>query len=163
MSKKVSVLLLEDIDQVGTVGQIISVAEGYARNSLFPEGKAALATTKNVSRASIEKKQQLEKDKIELAELQEKAASLDGTELIVTALLKEGEEIYGSINATRIVSELNAQTKSNFNVKIIDLPEPITSLGSYPIVINLSPEVSITLHATVVADEKYNPHNEQKK
>ena len=76
MSKKVSVLLLEDIDQVGRVGQIISVAEGYARNSLFPEGKAALATTKNVSRASIEKKQQKEKDKIILADLQEKAAAL---------------------------------------------------------------------------------------
>lgn len=159
MSKKVSVLLLEDIDQVGTIGQIVSVAEGYARNSLFPEGKAALATAKNVSRASVEKKQQQEKDKILLAELQEKASSLDGTELVVTALVKEGEEIFGSINAVRIASELNAQTKSNFNAKIIDLSEPITSLGTYPIVINLSPEVTATVHVTVIADAKYNTQN----
>lgn len=155
MSKKVSVLLLEDIDQVGTVGQIVSVAEGYARNSLFPEGKAALATAKNVSRASVEKKQQREKDKIILEELQEKASSLDGTELIVTALVKEGEEIFGSVNALRIASELNIQTKSNFHVKNIDLPEPITALGTYPVIINLSPEVTATIHATVIPDAKY--------
>ncbi len=156
MSKKVSVLLLEDIDQVGRVGQIISVAEGYARNSLFPEGKAALATTKNVSRASIEKKQQKEKDKIILADLQEKAAALDGKELLVTALVKEGEDIFGSVNAVRIASELNIQTKNNFHAKTIDLAEPITTLGTYPIVINLSPEVSASIHVTIIPDEKYN-------
>lgn len=155
MSKKVSVLLLEDIDQVGTIGQIVSVAEGYARNSLFPQGKAALATAKNVSRASVEKKQQQEKDKILLAELQEQASSLDGTELVITALVKEGEDIFGSINTARIASELNLQTKSNFHAKNIDLPEPITSLGTYPTVINLSPEVAVTIHVTVIADEKY--------
>lgn len=159
MPKKVSVLLLEDIEQVGTVGQIVSVAEGYARNSLFPDGKAALATAKNVSRASVEKKQQKEKDKIQLAEFQEIASSLDGTELVITALVKEGEEIFGSINTARVTNEINIQTKNNFNVKNIDLSEPITALGTYPVVINISPEVTATIHVTVVPDEKYNSQN----
>jgi large subunit ribosomal protein L9 len=160
MSKKVNVLLLEDIESVGTVGQIVSVAEGYARNSLFPEGKAALANAKNVSRASVEKKQQREKDKILLADLQEKASSLDGTELVIAALVKEGEEIFGSINAARIVNELNTQTKNNFHVKTINLSEPITSLGTYPVNINLSPEVTITVHVTIVAEESHTKQND---
>lgn len=154
MAKKIDVILLEDVDGVGNAGDIVSVSEGYARNSLFGEGKAALAdaTAKTAAEKKAAKVKQVE-DK-QLQEAQELASTLEGTELSLSAKVKEGEgsELYGSITAATIAKELSSQTDLTIKAKDIGLPEPITATGSYDVAVQLADEIEATIKVLVVAE-----------
>lgn len=151
MAKKIRVLLLENHPELGQAGQIVSVSEGYARNYLFPQGKAALADEKTTSRIEAENKSAAKKAVAELAGLQQIADSLAGTELVMAARIKEGEEIYGSISTREIAAELNRQANLALKPTALELPEKITRLGHYEMTVNLSPQVSTVLIVVVEA------------
>ncbi|MEK7556366.1 MAG: 50S ribosomal protein L9 [Patescibacteria group bacterium] len=157
MSRKVTVLLLEDIKELGKAGDIVTVSEGHARNFLFPEGTAALAD-ENAQRQAERRREraQAESNKV-LAEAQVLAEKLEGTELTIKARRKEedeGDEIFGSINARRVADELNQAAQIDVKPKDIRLPKAITRLGSQPVVVHLSPEVDITIQVTIIPDEE---------
>lgn len=161
MSHKVSVLLLENVPEVGSAGEIVTVSEGYARNFLFPEGKAALATdalTKN--KEQLDAKRQREHE-ARLAQVQQLAETLNVTEVTLTARVKDGDEIYGSIQAKHIAEELHNKAKLAVKPKDIELPVPLTRLGTTPVVIHLSPDVSATVHVTIVADPDSLPRDDE--
>lgn len=153
MSKSIKVILLENIDHLGVAGEIVSVSEGYARNFLFPAGKAALATEQAEREAGEKRTLAKATADAELAALQQKAESLTGTELMLTAKRKEGEEIFGSITAAQIVKELNQQAGLALKPKDLDLPKAITKIGSQDATIHLSPEVEIVIRVTITPDE----------
>ncbi len=150
MAKNIKVLLLEDVASLGKAGDIVAVLEGYARNALFPQGKAAMAT------ADVQKKQEAKQVKkrqekeATLQELQSRASTLDNTELTLPARVKDGSEIFGSITAKQIVESLNEQAHLTLYPKDIVLAEPIKQLGTYPLTVHLSPEVDFIIHVTVV-------------
>lgn len=150
MKKKVRVILLEDIASLGHVGQIVTVAEGYARNSLFLEGKAALATPEVQEKNEAVQQKAAQTAAASLQALQAQAERLLGTELVLSGRLKEGEEIFGSITARDIASELNAQAGLTLTPKQIKLKKPIMKTGSQDIEINLSSEVATTIRVTIV-------------
>ncbi|MFH1354280.1 MAG: 50S ribosomal protein L9 [bacterium] len=160
MKKKVQVILLEDVISLGSAGDIIFVSEGYARNLLFPQGKAALASEQAITSAEEKK----EKTKIaatrKLADLQARAQALEGTELIITAKAKEGEgdELYGSITAAQIAKQFNASSGLDIKTKNIALEKPITALGHYDITIKLSADVETTIRVTVTPEEEVSAH-----
>ncbi|MEX2055218.1 MAG: 50S ribosomal protein L9 [Candidatus Andersenbacteria bacterium] len=152
MSKRVQVILLENDPTLGRAGEIVTVSEGYARNFLFPVGKAALATLPS-QRAQKEKQQrQAKKEEKTLEELQAKALTLEGTELTIPARVKEAESIFGSISAAKIAQELKRQAKLSVTPKQVVLKKPITELGSVDVVIKLSPAVETAIRVTVVAE-----------
>jgi len=152
MSKRVQVILLENDPTLGRAGEIVTVSEGYARNFLFPVGKAALATLPT-QRAQKEKQQrQAKKEEKTLEELQAQALALEGTELTIPARVKEAESIFGSITAAKIAQELKRQASLRVTPKQVVLKKPITELGSVDIVIRLSPAVETTIRVTVVAE-----------
>lgn len=157
MANKIQVILLEDIPDLGRTGDIVSVSEGHARNFLFPAGKAALAT------AAVKTQQQAKAARAEaqaqenLKELQELASTIDGTELALTAQVKDGDEIFGKITATQIAKELNQQAKLSIKARDVDLPKPLNRLGSTPVTINLSPDVSATITVTVTPEPGSKP------
>jgi large subunit ribosomal protein L9 len=149
---KVNVLLLEDIQGLGRAGDIVSVNEGYARNSLFPAGQAAQATP-TVQRKYADKRAKETQSKAQaLVQLQKKAEILDGTELTLAARVKEGDTIYGSITAKDILSELINKANLNIKASQLDINVPIKQLGSYDLTIHLSPQVECVMKLTVVAD-----------
>ena len=156
MSRKLTVLLLEDVASLGKAGDIVTVSEGYARNFLFPEGRAALADEKTQKEARQRREaKQAESDRA-LAEAQALAEKLEGTELTLKARRKEdeGNEIYGSITARQIAEELNRAAELSVAAKDIKLKKPITSLGSQAVTVHLSPEVEITIQVTITPDEE---------
>lgn len=152
MSKKVSVILLEDINRLGQAGDIISVSEGYARNFLFLEGKAALATTEARAKQAAEAKHRETTKSMATQATQELAQTMEGTELTLRARLKEGNQIFGRITRKQIADELNKQVKLKLTPKQIDLATDITTLSSQDVTINLTKEVAATIRVTVEAE-----------
>lgn len=167
MSRKVTVLLLEDIQSLGKAGDIVTVSEGHARNLLFPQGKAALADAKARSRAQAEQAHAVAATAKELEELQALAERLEGTELTLTAKPKKvagpekseadlgaSNEIFGSITAQQIVAELNREASLSLKPKDVKLGKPITHLGSEDVAVRLSPEIETHIRVTILPHEK---------
>jgi large subunit ribosomal protein L9 len=150
MSKTIQVILLEDIPSLGGAGDIVQVSEGYARNALFPQSKAALATATARQAKAEQTRRQAEAAAAFSDELKNKAEVLAGSELTLRARVKEGDEIFGSITARDIATALTKQTSLAFKPKQIKLTEPITRLGSYDLEVSLSSDISTTIRLTVL-------------
>lgn len=146
------IILLEDISKLGHAGDIVVVSEGYARNALFPDGRAALAT-EQVKRKANERRFKEKKQVAErLRQLQEVADVLEGTELTLTAKVKEGTEIFGSITVKQLAQELKERAHLDIIPSNISLKTPIKEIGTYPITIALSPEVECKIIVQVIPD-----------
>jgi large subunit ribosomal protein L9 len=152
MSKKIKVILLEDLSNYGKAGEIIDVSEGYARNFLFPQAKAALATAQVEKQAEEKIAQEEQTEQEQLAKTRQQAEKLDGTELTLLSRVKDGNQIFGKITKQDISKALNTQAKLTTKAKDINLPDPITSLGSYDITVNLSADVETNIKVTVEPD-----------
>lgn len=153
MSKDVRVILLEDVAHVGAAGEIVVVNEGYARNALFPNGRAALATDVEVSRAH--KKQATAKQAAEekLRQMQEQAQAIEGTELTIFVRTKDDDEIYGKINASHVAKELAKATNLAVKAKDIVLSTSIKSLGAYQAVLSFGNDIEATIHLIIKKQE----------
>lgn len=139
----------QDVDKLGKSGQIIKVKDGFARNFLIPKGMAMPSTSGNLKRLEQEKQRkvlQLEKVKQEAEKLKEKLAGLS---LTLPVLVKEEEELYGSVTAADIAALLKEEGLEIDKNSII-LEEPIRSLGIYEIPVKLHPEISAKVKVWVV-------------
>jgi large subunit ribosomal protein L9 len=145
-------ILRETIESLGTVGDEVSVAKGYARNYLIPKKKAVLATPANRKlierdRNQLEIKVQLDKSQAEAS-----AKTVEGTVCTIAAKVSEDDRLYGSVTTRDIETQLKAQGVE-VERKAILLAEPIKSLGSYLVPVELHPEVKPEITVKVVAEE----------
>ena len=154
MAKKIRVILLEDVETVGRAGDIVAVAEGYARNFLFNEGRAALADHKTLTRNEVKKQHEAAARAAATEQLQVRAEQLEGTELTIVARVKEGDDIFGTISTKIIAAELKKQANIVVKPKDIALSEPLKKLGSVEVTVSLSPEIDTHLRITIVPDPK---------
>jgi large subunit ribosomal protein L9 len=161
MSKQIQVLLLENIPNYGTAGEIVSVSEGYARNFLFPAGKAALATSGVKAQKATEENKKKQQHEADLAAAQTLAETLEGKELALTGRVKEGSDIFGRITAKDIAKHLNEQAKLTLKPKQILLAEPITQLGTYDVGVELFEGVTATLKVAVTAEPGSEPKHDE--
>ena len=147
------VILLEKVVNLGGLGDVVKVKEGYARNYLIPKGKAKRATPANLaeferSRAALEKAQ-LEA----LTGAQEKGAKLDGLLIQVTQKAGVDGRLFGSVTSYDIVESLKAQ---GFDVErsMIRLPQgPIKQVGDHPIAIALHSDVLVHITISVLGEQ----------
>lgn len=148
------IILLDNIDDLGTVGQTVRVKDGYARNYLLPKKLACEATQKNLNyyRTLIEAKQR------KLAKLkgsaQEQAQQLEAFTLsFVRKSRDEDARLFGSVTAADIARALEAQ---GFEIdrKKITLSEPVKKLGEYKAVVRLHPEVTASVTVVVNPEEQ---------
>ncbi|ADL08961.1 50S ribosomal protein L9 [Thermosediminibacter oceani] len=135
------VILLQDVKSLGKKGDLVNVADGYARNYLFPKNLAVEATPGNLAKLEQEKKareNKLAKEKKEAEELAQKIKK--GT---VTLKVKAGEQgkIFGSITSKDIAEALRQQYGVEIDKRKVQLDEAIKSLGSYEVTVKLHPEV----------------------
>jgi large subunit ribosomal protein L9 len=146
------VILRETIESLGTVGDEVTVANGYARNYLFPQKKAVLATAANSKLLEREKKQLELKTVKNLSKAEAMAKTIQGAICTIPAKVSEDDKLYGSVSTRDIEHQLKAQ---GFEVdrKTILLSEPIKTLGSYIVPVQLHPDVNPEITVKVVAEE----------
>jgi len=146
------VILREDIDKLGKIGDLVKVADGYARNYLVPNKKAIEATPKNLNAMDHAKK--MVSDRIRKLK-KEAAADADMIKaLALTIKAKSGEEgkLFGSVTSMDIAEAMKAQGVGIDKRKII-LDEPIKRLGDYTITVKLHADVTADFKLTVIAEE----------
>ena len=146
------VILREDIEKLGSRGQVVKVAPGYARNFLLPKKLAVAATESNKKIVDQEREAYLRRE----AKAQSEAADLGKLleNVNVTIRQKAGEEghLFGSVNAKDIADALERQ---NFTIdrRKITLDQPIKQVGEYNVPVRLHREVSVNVKVNVVAEE----------
>ena len=142
------IILLEDIENIGTKYDIKEIKDGYARNFLIPKKLVKLATDKNLKWLETQKEIQAKKSEQNLEKAQGTATKLDGLEIIIPVKVGEENQLFESINAQKIVEKIK---ELGFEVKKtqIDLEEPIKEAGEFPVKIkfehNLEAEVRIII------------------
>jgi large subunit ribosomal protein L9 len=147
------VILRDDIEKLGIAGNIINVADGYARNYLFPRNLAVPATKGNVRSIDEIKKQKQFRENKRKKEAQRLKDKLE--KLSLTAEVQTGEEdkVFGSVTASNIASLLEGQGFEIDRRKIM-LEEPLKALGVYTIEIKLAPDVTASVKLWVVKKEE---------
>ena len=145
------IILTKEITALGSLGAVVDVARGYARNYLIPQGLAMEATKGNLTQVEKVKAKYAQVRAKEQESAQAKAGALEGVSVTLAQRVGEGERLYGSVTAAMILEALEAK---GFEIerKQLDLPEPIKKLGTYEVAIRLAPEVKALISVEVVAE-----------
>ncbi len=144
------VILMEKVANLGQLGDIVKVKDGYARNYLIPQGKAKRATAANVQ-AFEAKRAELERQQAEqLAAAQARAAKLEGYLLQVTQKAGVDGKLFGSVTNVDIVEALKAQGFEVSKSEVRMPAGPIKQVGDYPITLALHTDVTATITVSVL-------------
>jgi large subunit ribosomal protein L9 len=146
------VILKENIETLGHIGDIVKVAPGYARNYLVPKGLAIEATLKNAKELDHVKRQMEYKKNKVLEQVKGLAARIEALTLTLTHQAGEEGKLFGSVTNMELAEKLNAQGIEIDRKKIM-LTEPIKQLGEFSATIKLHSEVSATLKVIIVKAE----------
>ena len=146
------VLLCEDMDKLGWLGDVVEVKSGYARNYLLPQGMAVLATKSNIKSLAEEKAKRVEQRKAESEKLAELASRVDGAEAVIAAKANEQGHLFGSVTARAIADNLRAQ---GFEVTdgMVSLAEHIKTTVTHEVGIKVSAELTSTVSVVVVPED----------
>ncbi|HHT74071.1 MAG TPA: 50S ribosomal protein L9 [Firmicutes bacterium] len=146
------VILQKDVKNLGKQGQIVEVAEGYARNFLMPRGLAVEASAGNLRQVEQQKKAEAAKSARELQQAQAVAEKLIGKGITISAKVGGAGKLFGSITSQEVADQLKEQLAVDIDKRKIDLKEPIKSLGSYSVTARIHPEVHVTFKVEVVPE-----------
>ena len=147
------VVLLENIRKVGSIGEIIDVKRGYARNFLISKNKALFASKENikeVEKIKIELSKKDQEKKKEAKNIQEK---IQDKEYEVKKLSTENKELYGSVKPTEISKILSEREKVEINPSMIQPVKEIKSIGIFKVILNLHSEIQSQISIKVVPEE----------
>jgi len=148
-----NVILLDNVENLGNIGDLVKVKPGYGRNFLIPHGKAALATPKNI-KAIEARRAELEKAAAgELSAAKARFESINGAELVISANAGSEDKLFGSVGPIDIVEALE-QIQVKTERSEIRMPDgPIQELGEFQIGVHLHSEVNAEIVVRVVAAE----------
>ena len=147
------VILKADVRGKGKKGQMIEVAEGYARNFLMPKGLAVLATADAGNTMRLQEKAKAKADAEAKAAAAEIAEKLKGLQVKVVSKGGEGGKLFGAVTGREISAALKEQHGVDIDSKKLVLDEPIKSFGSYQVKAKLGFEISGTVYV-IVTEEK---------
>ena len=146
-------ILLEKIANLGELGQVVKVKDGYARNFLIPHGKAKRATPENIKhfegrRAELEKAQNET-----LAKAQERAAKLDNLKLQISQKAGVDGRLFGSVTNYDIVEALEKQGHDVERSQVRMPQGPLKQVGDFPIQVALHTDVTVTINVSVLGEQ----------
>ena len=137
MGSKMKVLLVQDVDKLGSAGEVKEVSGGYGRNYLLPKGFAVLASRGQVKQAEDRLAAQRKRTEAARKDAEALAARIGGQTLRFTARVGELDRLYGSITSADIAEMIQSQLGIEVDRRKIDLDESIKRIGIYPIKIRL--------------------------
>ena len=148
------VILKKEVQNLGEVGDIINVKDGYARNFLLPQGAAEVATEgalanreKNIARIKA-KQEKLHQEALAKAEQIEKLGSIE-----LSAKAGESGKLFGTITTKKLCEELKEKSNIEIDRKTVSLNAPINKIGEYTMLIKLTSKVKTELKVVVTASE----------
>jgi len=146
------VILMEKVANLGNLGDVVKVKDGYARNYLIPHGKAKRATEENL-KAFESRRAELEKAQAEaLAKAQERGAKLSGLMLQVTQKAGVDGRLFGSVTNYDVVEALKAQGIEIERAQVRMPQGPIKQVGDHPVQIALHTDVVVTVTVSVLGE-----------
>ena len=148
-----NVILLDNVENLGSIGDLVKVKPGYGRNYLIPKGKAALATPENV-KAIEDRRAELEKAAAEeLSSAKSRATTIQGMELVIPANAGSEGKLFGSVGPIDIVDAFE-KVQVQVERSEIRMPDgPIHEIGEFEVGVHLHPEVNAEIKIRVVEAE----------
>ena len=148
------VILLENVRKVGSIGEIIDVKRGFARNYLISKKNALFASTQNIKEVEKIKQDLSKKDEERKKEAKVINEKIKNKQYEIKKLSTENKELYGSIKPTEISKILEEKEQVKVNPSLIQPSKEIKSLGDFDVLINLHPEVQTQIVIKAVAEEE---------
>jgi len=148
------VILLENVRKVGSIGEIIDVKRGFARNFLIAHKKALFASKENIKEVEKIKNELNKKDLDKKNHAKILDEKLKNKEFTIPKLSTENKELYGSVKPTEISKILKDKENVDINPSIIQPVKEIKSLGVYSVVLNLHSEIQSQIKIKVIAQEE---------
>jgi len=147
------VLLCEDIDRLGWLGDVVEVKTGYARNYLLPQGLAKVANEASIRSIAEEKARRAEQRKLEGKRLEEAVKAIEGAEAVIAAKANELGHLFGSVNERQIAENLREQ---GFEVRdeIVQLPEHIKEIGTHSVTLKFRDNLTATINVVIVPEQQ---------
>ena len=148
------VILLENIRKIGSIGEVIDVKRGFARNYLIAQKKALFASKENVKEVEKIKTELSKKDQDKKNQAREISEKIKSKEFEIKKLSTENKELYGSVKPTEISKLLQEKESITVNPSLIQPAKEIKSLGTYKVVLNLHSEIQTEIKIKVIAQEE---------
>ena len=135
-----NVILMENVEKLGQVGDVVKVKNGYARNYLLPRQLGVPATEGNIKRIEREKAKRIAKWEAEKKEAEQKAEKLSKVSLTIAVEVNDQEKLYGAISENEILDALEAEGQK-IDKKSLVLDKPVDDLGIFEVGVKLHPQV----------------------
>ena len=146
------IILLEKIVNVGNLGDVVKVKQGYARNYLIPQGKAKRATPENIKLLEAKRAELEAAAAQKLADAEAAAAKLEGMSVVITQKAGVDGRLFGSVTNVDIVEALKAQGISVEKAAIRMPAGPLKQVGDYPLVVAVHADASANITVSVLGD-----------
>lgn len=148
----IEILLWQDIKKLGKRGEVVKVADGYARNYLFPKRLASLSTQHNMRELEHEKKRFIKREEKLKLNLKQLAERIEKTSCTIEMRANEEGGLFGSVSSQMIVDALQQEEITGLDPKMIELESPIKELGVYRVIVKLHQEVAVHCRLWVVEE-----------
>lgn len=147
-------LLVEDVEMLGWLGDVVEVKDGYARNYLIPQGLATVPSQKNIDALADEKARRAEQRKLEREQKEQLAASMEDAEVVLAAKANELGHLFGSV-AERDVAENLRQQGFTVQDAMVRMPNGhIKELGTHNIKLRVAPDLDVVVRVIVVSQDE---------
>ena len=147
------VILLENVSKLGSIGEIIDVKRGFARNYLISKKKALFASKNNINEVEKIKQELNKKDQDKKKDAKLIHEKIKNKEYEIMKLSTENNELYGSVKPTEISKILEEKDEIKINPSLIQPSKEIKSLGDFDVLLNLHPEVQTQIVIRTVSQE----------
>jgi large subunit ribosomal protein L9 len=145
------IVLRDDVDNLGKKGEVVDVADGYARNYLVPRGLALKASAGSQKQADAMVRNRAARDRREHENAEAVAAQFSGRTISIKARAGGEGRLFGSVTASDIAEAVQSQTGAEIDRRKLALDEPLKELGGVDVQIRLHPDVVATVHVEVEA------------
>jgi len=147
------IILLENVRKVGSIGEVIDVKRGFARNFLISKKKALFASKENIKEVEKLKIELSKKDLEKKKEAKEINDKIQKKEYEVKKLATENKELYGSVKPTEIAKILEEVEKIKVNPSLIQPVNEIKSIGTFKVILNLHTEIQSEISIKVISED----------
>ena len=144
------IILLENIKKIGSIGEIIDVKRGFARNFLIANKKALYASKENINQVEKIKNQLSKKDNEKKQEAKKIFEKINNKEFFIKKLSTENKELYGSVKPTEISKIIKENDNVDINPSMIQPANEIKSIGIFNVILNLHSEIQFQIKIKVV-------------